>query len=165
MEFEDVVKCIEEFDEEKNQGFFSYNCMKNIKESYERIISQIDRMKNDEGLETTEVQELADFIVGTYVDIQNAMAYRPIKKEYRDFINVFGELVTNWNSNTLNSDRIITLVNFSNRFLNIHYMLIDSSRELRKLSDYFSRMRNWMPTALDIHKTYFDMLVDNNTKL
>lgn len=164
MEFEDVVKNIEEFDEEKNQGFFSPVCMENIKKSYERIVSQIDRMKKDEGLEMSEVKELSDFIVGTYVDIQNALTYRPIKKEYRDFINTFGELVINWNSNTLNTDRIITLVNFSNRFLNIHYMLIDSSRELRKLNDYFSRMRSWMPVAIDIQKTYFDMLVDNNTK-
>lgn len=164
MEFEDVLKTIEEFDEGKNQGFFSTLCMENIKKSYHRVMYQIDRMKEDQALEISEVQELADFIVNTYVDIQNALTYRPIKKEYREFVAAFGELIINWNNNTINSDRVTTVVNFSNRFLDIHYMLLDSSKEMRKLNDYFSRMRNWMPTALDIHKTYFDMLVDKNTK-
>ena len=162
MEFEVVIKNIEGFDDEKNQGFFSVPCMDNIKKSYEEIMLQINDLKNDKEIEFPEAKKLGDLIIDTYIDIQNAFTFRPIKREYREFVNSFGELIINWNNNTLNNGRIATLVTFVNRFLDVHYTLLDSAKELRKLNDYFSRMRGWMPTALDIQKIYFDMLVEDN---
>jgi len=162
MKFEDVIKNIESFDNEKNLGFFSADCMDKIKKSYTEIMLQIDNLKNDKELEVTEAKKLGDLIIDTYIDIQNAFTFRPIKREYKDFVNSFGELIINWNNNTLNNTRIVTLVTLVNRFLDAHYTLLETSKELRKLNDYFSRMRGWMPTALDIQKTYFDMLVEDN---
>ena len=160
MTISEVKKIIEEFfcNFEYRDGFINQKYTEELQSIYSTILPDINALEKDGTLDDSVALETSNKIKNLNNIFQNSLYEIPITKALVSFIKCWSMLVYNWNQNTLKDKFINTQCEVMPRIVDGHLTVIEAINNLKIVSNYFGRVRSWLPPAIDISKHYFNIL-------
>lgn len=160
MEFEDVVKNIEEFFDcgKQYEDFISSQLLQKTRSIYGIIRDQISVLEKDEVVDEIILKETSVLIKEIFRQLLNSFLINPISPQIALFIRSYCQLVFNWNVNTIADKELTESVLILQRLVDGHVTIMESITMLKELTEYLTRVKSWLPPTVDISKHYFDIL-------
>jgi DNA primase catalytic subunit len=160
MTIDDVKKTIGEFigNNEIRLTFLNQQSTEELKCLYEKILNDVSLLEKEEKLDDKEVIETSNRIKYINSIFLNNLYLNPITNEINSFIKSWSMLIYNWNQNTIKEKQIYNQGVLMPRIVDGHFTVLEAINNLKEISNYLSRVRGWLPPAIDISKHYFNIL-------
>ena len=133
-----------------------------IRRSTDIVLRDLDALVG--GSEATPTTEEAGVVGRSIHMVMDAVTYQPLNRFMADFIQLYLEVVKNWNLQTVRARDIDEMVDVSTRLVSGYLTVVDATTVLRRVTARLEHIMRYTPPSFELSRHYLSAVLEKYRK-